>query len=34
MHHGYCQYGDLKIQADGGNGGRGGIGGEGSDNLL
>ena len=28
------QYGDLKIQADGGNGGRGGIGGAGGDNLI
>ena len=28
------QYGDLKIQADGGNGGRGGDGGQGSDNLI
>ena len=28
------QYGDLKIQADGGNGGRGGTGGEGGDNLI
>jgi hypothetical protein len=28
------QYGDLKIQADGGNGGRGGQGGQGGDNLI
>ena len=28
------QYGDLKIQADGGNGGRGGDGGQGGDNLI